>query len=201
MLDGDPVPGILTAVKHHKADLLVLGTHGSRDLERFVLGSTAEEILRKASCPVLTVGPNVHDPHRGSMLFQHILLATDFSTEATAAAPYALSLAAEAASHISICHVLPVGHTKAMDATQLQTKFTRTLHKIIREDIWKKCAPEYAVESGNAADEILGFAAKQKADLIVLGVRSASIIATHLIAGIAFRVISGASCPVLTVHR
>jgi nucleotide-binding universal stress UspA family protein len=56
LLDGDPVPGILKAVKHHKADLLVLGTHGSRDLERFVLGSTAEEILRKASCPGLTVG-------------------------------------------------------------------------------------------------------------------------------------------------
>jgi nucleotide-binding universal stress UspA family protein len=135
------------------------------------------------------------------MLFQHILLATDFSTEATAPAPYALSLAAEAASYISICHVLPEGHTKAMDATQLQTKITRALRKSIPEDIWKKCAPEYVVESGNAADEILRIAAKQNAGLIVLGVRSASMIATHLIPGIAFRVISGASCPVLTIHR
>lgn len=50
LLEGDPVEGILKAVKHHKADLLVLGTHGSRDLERLALGSTAEEILRKAVC-------------------------------------------------------------------------------------------------------------------------------------------------------
>jgi nucleotide-binding universal stress UspA family protein len=201
LLDGDPVEGILKAVKHHKADLLVLGTHGSRDLERFVLGSTAEEILRKTKCPVLTIGPNVQDPDRGTVLFRRILLATDFSPEAAAAAPYAFSLAAEHSSHISVCHVLPEGHVKSMDATELQAKFMHALRKFMPEDTLKKCAAEYVVESGNAAEEILDLADKQNADLIVLGVRSASIIATHLLAGIAFRVISGASCPVLTIRR
>jgi len=199
LLEGDPVDGILKAIKHHKTDLLVLGTHGSRDLERLVLGSTAEEILRKVSCPVLTVGPNVGDPYRGAVPFRHILLTTDFSPESAAAAPYAFLLAAEPASQISICHVLPEGHTRTMDATQLQVKFMQAEHKLMAEAIWKKSA-EYLVENGDAAEEILNLAVKLDADLVVLGVRSASTIATHLVPGVAFRVIAGAKCPVLTIH-
>jgi nucleotide-binding universal stress UspA family protein len=199
LLEGDPVDGILRAIKHHKADLLVLGTHGSRDLERLALGSTAEEILRKAWCPVLTVGPNVRDPYHGAVPFRRILLTTDFTPESAAAAPYAFSLAAEPASHISICHVLPEGHTRTMDATELQAKFMQAAHELMPEEIWEKSA-EYLVEYGDAAEGILQLAAKLDADLIVLGVRSAGTIATHLVPGVAFRVIAGAPCPVLTVR-
>ncbi len=199
LLEGDPVEGVLKAVKHHQADLLVLGTHGSRDLERLVLGSSAEEILRKSSCPVLTVGPHARDPYRGEVLFRQIVFATDFSPEAGLAAPYALSLAAEQASHITVCHVLPEGHTTNMDATQLQTKFMRAVQKLIPADLWQKCTAEYVVGVGNAADEILKLANDKHADLIVLGVRPASQIVTHLAPGVAFRIIADAACPVLTI--
>jgi nucleotide-binding universal stress UspA family protein len=201
LLDGDPVEGILKAAKHHKADLLVLGTHGSRDIERLLLGSTAEEILRKVSRPVLTVGPNTRDPHRGNLLFRRIILATDFSREAASAALHAFSLASKEASHISICHILPEGHTKTLDSSQLETEFIQAMNKLIDADIWKKCTTEYAVEYGSAGDEILALAGKRKADLIVLGAHSASAMATHLAPGVAFRVIAGAECPVLTIRN
>jgi nucleotide-binding universal stress UspA family protein len=49
---------ILTAAAELKADLIVMGTHGRTGVRRLVLGSVAEEVLRKAPCPVLTVkGP------------------------------------------------------------------------------------------------------------------------------------------------
>jgi nucleotide-binding universal stress UspA family protein len=49
---------ILEAAAELKADLIVMGTHGRTGVRRLVLGSVAEEILRKAPCPVLTVkGP------------------------------------------------------------------------------------------------------------------------------------------------
>lgn len=200
LLEGDPVEEVLQVVKRHKADLLVLGTHGSRDLERLVLGSIAEEILRKAPCPVLTVGPNVDDPLRNDVLFRRILLATDFSPESSVAVRYAFSLAAGEAAHISVCHVLPEGHTKTMDATEIQAKFMRAVHELIPDAIWRNCAAEYVVEYGNAADEVLKLARKKHADLIVLGARSAPMVVTHLMPGVAFRVIAGATCPVLTIH-
>jgi len=200
LLEGDPVERILEAAKSHKADLLVLGTHGAKDLERLFLGSTAEAILRAAPCPVLTVGPNVHSPH-GELLLQKVLLATDFSPEAAAAAPYAFSLATEQASHVSVCHVLPEGHTKTMDSAQLQTKFMQAMNHWIPEGSRKNRTTEYVVEYGNAADEILKLAKEQHADLIVLGVHSSSVLTTHLLPGVAFRIIASASCPVLTVRK
>jgi nucleotide-binding universal stress UspA family protein len=201
LLDGDPVEGILKAAKHHKADLLLLGTHGFRDIERLMLGSTAEEILRKVGCPAFTVGPNTRDPNRGDILFRRIILATDLNREATSTALYAFSLAAEEASHISICHVLPEGHAKTVDSNRLEAEFMQAMNKLVLGDIWKKCAVEYAVEYGNAADEILALATKQKADLIVLGAHSSSAMATHLAPGVVFRVIAGAECPVLTIRN
>jgi universal stress protein A len=53
--DG-PAPGvILDVAAETKADLIVMGTHGRTGIGRLVLGSVAEEVLRKAPCPVLTV--------------------------------------------------------------------------------------------------------------------------------------------------
>ena len=53
---GDPVETILEYVDEIDADLIVMGTRGRRGLARYLLGSVAERILRRAPVPVLTVG-------------------------------------------------------------------------------------------------------------------------------------------------
>jgi nucleotide-binding universal stress UspA family protein len=58
--DGDARDGILRAVEAVRADLIVIGTHGRRGLSRLVLGSVAEDILRRAPCPVLAVRLEPH---------------------------------------------------------------------------------------------------------------------------------------------
>lgn len=52
---ADPRDLILAAVSRVDADLIVMGTHGRRGLSRLLLGSVAEDILRRAPCPVLAV--------------------------------------------------------------------------------------------------------------------------------------------------
>jgi nucleotide-binding universal stress UspA family protein len=52
---GDAREGILRAAGATNADLIVMGTHGRRGVARVLLGSVAESVLRRASCPVLTV--------------------------------------------------------------------------------------------------------------------------------------------------
>jgi nucleotide-binding universal stress UspA family protein len=52
---GDPRDTIVAAVKKTDADLIVMGTHGRRGLSRVVMGSVAEDVIRHAPCPVLTV--------------------------------------------------------------------------------------------------------------------------------------------------
>lgn len=49
------VAAIISAARELSADLVVIGTHGHRRLERLLLGSTAEKVVRLAPCPVLVV--------------------------------------------------------------------------------------------------------------------------------------------------
>ena len=55
---GRPWTGIVQVAVDLQADLIVVGTHGRRGLERMVLGSQAEMVVRHASCPVLVVRPD-----------------------------------------------------------------------------------------------------------------------------------------------
>jgi nucleotide-binding universal stress UspA family protein len=60
--EGDPVAQILRVAREMNCDLIVMGTHGRTGLGRLVMGSVAEQVVRKAPCPVLTVKM---PPHKG----------------------------------------------------------------------------------------------------------------------------------------
>jgi nucleotide-binding universal stress UspA family protein len=51
--EGDPVTEILRAAAEERADFIVLGTHGRTGLTRLLMGSVAENVIRRATCPVL----------------------------------------------------------------------------------------------------------------------------------------------------
>ena len=53
--EGEPAPEIAKAVRDYDIDLVTVVTHGRRGLARALFGSTAEEIIAEAPCPVLTV--------------------------------------------------------------------------------------------------------------------------------------------------
>ncbi|HZZ80349.1 MAG TPA: universal stress protein [Gemmataceae bacterium] len=55
LCEGDPATEIVRLADEAHADLIVLGTHGRSGIGRLLLGSVAEQVLRKATCPVLTV--------------------------------------------------------------------------------------------------------------------------------------------------
>lgn len=57
VLSGHPASEILNFVDQEKMDLIVMGTHGLTGLAHFFLGSTAEKVVRRANCSVLTVHP------------------------------------------------------------------------------------------------------------------------------------------------
>jgi nucleotide-binding universal stress UspA family protein len=57
LVEGDAADEILRVARETNADLIVLGTHGRKGLGRLLLGSVAEQVVRKAACPVVTVKP------------------------------------------------------------------------------------------------------------------------------------------------
>jgi len=55
LAEGDAVEETLRVAQEANADLIVMGTHGWTGLGRLLMGSVAEQVVRRASCPVLTV--------------------------------------------------------------------------------------------------------------------------------------------------
>jgi nucleotide-binding universal stress UspA family protein len=53
--EGVPAEEILRVAQECKSDLIVMGTHGRRGLRRLLMGSVAEQVMRNAPCPVITV--------------------------------------------------------------------------------------------------------------------------------------------------
>ena len=57
---------IIDAAKELSSDLIILGTHGRTGVERLLMGSTVEKVVRRAGCPILIVRPHEHDFITGS---------------------------------------------------------------------------------------------------------------------------------------
>lgn len=55
LVEGDPGEEVVRAAQESRAELIVMSTHGRTGLPRLLMGSVAEQVMRKAECPVLTV--------------------------------------------------------------------------------------------------------------------------------------------------
>jgi nucleotide-binding universal stress UspA family protein len=195
----DPAAEILQAAHDRSIDLMVIGTRGHKGLARLVLGSTAEELIHQAKCPILAIGPAVPPPNK-PVNFQRIVYATDFSPEAAKACVFALSFAQDFGAHLYLCHVLPEGNDQ-MNDQELNDRFKSALERLIPDVAREWCEPECVLEHGFATDGILLLAQRVKADLIVLGTRKTSHWYDNFKTGVAFQVISSSTCPVLTIRE
>ncbi len=188
-------------IEKKEIDLVILGTRGRTGLGKALLGSAAEQILRQSPCPVLTVGPHVNPWSDEYAKMNEILYATDLAIDNPIAAPYAISLAQENQAHLVLLHV--VEDPKAgdlVDSPELIEVKERKLQQMVTEQAGLWCNPTYIVEQGPAAEKILDVAKRRDTDLIVLGARPAKGLATHLSVGTVHKVVSQATCPVLTVR-
>jgi len=57
VLAGDVAEEVLAYAKSNEADMIVMGTHGYKGLEKVLFGSVAEQVVKNAHCPVLTINP------------------------------------------------------------------------------------------------------------------------------------------------
>jgi nucleotide-binding universal stress UspA family protein len=200
--EGSPIDLIRATSEGHRHSLVVLGTHGRGTLERHLIGSTAEEILRTIHSPVLTVGPHVTVPASAVLTFRHILYATDFSPAAAHAAPYAMALARASGSAIDVLHVVAGEAMGRPDHVRKHEQaFLSAVRQLVPEQAAELCASRTFVQAGNVRERIIQHVRVDGVDLIVLGAHHHSCLARHLRTGPAFQVILAAACPVLTICR
>jgi nucleotide-binding universal stress UspA family protein len=210
LIEEGEVPAVLSElVQDYRIDLVVLGTEGREGLQKFLLGSVAEEVFRTANCPVLTVGPHV-SAEMTAAHYQHVLYATDFGVESLHALPYAVSIAEEHGARLTLLHVahdggveLPEpnpGAMPVMSPYELVEAEEKRLRELVPAGNSLRHEPEYMVQFGNPADTILRIAGGDL-DLIVLGVKRAGSLAKHWGGSVAYRIVCEAHCPVLSVGQ
>jgi nucleotide-binding universal stress UspA family protein len=57
ILLGDPSDAILNYIEQHQMDMVIMGTHGRKGLDRVLFGSVAERVVKKSGVPVLVINP------------------------------------------------------------------------------------------------------------------------------------------------
>jgi nucleotide-binding universal stress UspA family protein len=201
LLEGDPENVIPDLANKHESAMIVLGTHGGGRLERGIIGSIAEKILRSTRWPALTVGPQIPPVTPHSFPFGRILFATDFTAASANAATYAVTLAEVFAAKIDVLNVVEEAAIEHPDRlTDLQTHFFSTLDALVPQSAREFCDPRTYVAVGGAHDKILEHIRERSIELLVLGIRKTSHISMQMRTSGAFRIIVDSPCPVLTIR-
>lgn len=212
IVEGEPATEIAKAVGDYDIDLVTVVTHGRRGLARAMFGSTAEEIIAEAPCPVLTIRPPQHDfvEHHGSstdIRLHRILLATNFRPAAIAATSTAREMAEAYGAELHAAYV--IGDYFEQISTMFPEGGISAL-KRMRDEV-KQRMQSFAgegdgrvkthVAEGRPYAEIVRLAAEIDADLIVIGktVHASLFGGAPALGSEIERVVRNSPCPVLCV--
>lgn len=192
---------ILSFAKDRDADLIVMGTHGRRGLDRVLMGSTTEAILRKAHCPVLAVRQPVRSFVRPEspddpVYLRRILCCVDFSEHSPRALEYAFSLGQQYNAEITLLHVVE----DAKGAADESARALKSMEQLVPDEVrdWASVVP--AVRSGRPYEAIIEYASEAESDLVVMGVRGRNVVDLAVFGSTTHRVIQLGPCPVLVVR-
>jgi nucleotide-binding universal stress UspA family protein len=196
---------ILDYATENEIDLVVMGTHGRRGLRRLLLGSVAEEVVRLAPCPVLTVPEREEraSPDR----IDRIVVPVDFSEHAQLALAYAEELGDVYGAQLHLLHVVdeviypdfypPVIPSGSSITEELRDQSLERMKTLLSG--FEDTDAAVHVRAGRAAPEIADFAKDHDADLVVIASHGLAGISHVLLGSVTEQLIRRAPCPVFTV--
>jgi len=198
---------ILNYSADNTVDLIVMGTHGRRGLGHLLLGSVAEEVVRHAGCPVLTVREREKPVPVHAL--ERILVPVDFSEHSKSALAHARGLAAAYEARLQVLHVIEEtvhpafyvpGKTSIYDLRpDIREKAAEAMKKLFDETPGPRADADFLCTDGRAHKAILEVAEKEKSDLIVIATHGLTGLQHLLLGSTAEKVVRRASCPVFTV--
>lgn len=203
-----PGPAILEYAAEEDVDLIVTGTHGRRGVSRIVLGSVAEEVVRLAGCPVLTVRGRGEDVP-SSLPIGPIVAPIDFSAHSSKALSYAGELARLFHTDLHLLHVVEETLHPAFYGLTVQSiydvspsidrKAEEQMAKMLRRIVGDDVEATITSMPGKAAGEIAEYASALPDSLIVMGTHGLTGIEHFLMGSTTERVVRHATAPVFSV--
>ncbi len=180
----DPIhQEILGYAEKHDIDAIVMGTHGRTGINRFIIGSVATQTLRNAKIPVITV----HEETELDFAIDNILVPTDGSPSAEAAANHAIDIANATGATIHALHVGEDGDSPAHEAAELAKR--RGVEDVVT-----------VVRSGRPHLEIAGYISEEDCDIVVMGTHGRTGIRRYFIGSVTERTLRFSTVPVIAVR-
>lgn len=201
---GNAAEEILRTSEEAGCDLIVLGTQGRTGLDRLLLGSVAEAVMRRSRCACLTVGSRPSAEHAPAPI-RTILHPTDFSPHSAAALRVARCLARDQGARLVLVHVVPserlagVVSEGLMDLELGREALAWVQREVDAADL--KYPVENRLRRGDPVAEILDTAGDTGCDLIVMGSHGRSGLGRLVLGSVAEAVLRKAPCPVLTIKE
>ncbi|MDP1674910.1 MAG: universal stress protein [Burkholderiales bacterium] len=200
---GLPAEEILVAAAEHGAHLIVIGSRGHNLISKLFLGSVARAVIQKTVLPLLlerveptAVGTEQKCAAVCTNTLRHVLLATDFSENATAAENAAIHLATKA-EQVDCLYVMESTDSGATSVSAAHAQ--EALGALVRRFEDAGSHGNSLVLQGKASAEIARHAASQDVSLIVVGKRGQNPLASLVIGNTAANLCEIASRPVLMV--
>jgi nucleotide-binding universal stress UspA family protein len=196
LMDGDPATLITRLAHKSNATMIACGIGRHRVADRIFGDETALRFIRMADVPVLAVADRLdHAPRR-------IVVAVDFSETSLRAARLSLELAAPGAS-LYLVHVAPRSGSPydwEASGTNYKQDAGNALHRIHEQlRVPKGMSVQEILLQGDAATELLAFAASTNADLIATGSHGRGFVARMLVGSVTTRIVRCSTCSVLTI--
>lgn len=200
LLDGNPAHEIARLARMYEPALVVMGTHGGGSVERVIIGSVAESILRTTDSPAFTVGPHVPPAVPSSVPFRRILCASDLSAASVKGLALSAQLARTSKCELEVLHVVPQNAVHYPDRlAELTEELYGPLDRLLAERSIELGRPRSFVAPGHSSEVILEHVWDHSVDLLVLGINRTSHLGLEMRSSGAFRIIVDAPCPVITV--
>ncbi|MEW5723537.1 MAG: universal stress protein [Thermodesulfobacteriota bacterium] len=206
---GHPAEEIARLAGEKKVGLVIAATHGRSGLQRLILGSVTERLMRTLPCPLL-VSPDPAAGLKKEVRFRRLLVGCDFSQDSDLAVEYGLHLAQEFQAELHLAHVIEPTLLKDMlrpgsapdtEIRQgLRDRLNEDLAGLIPEEAHNWCDCKTSLLAGQPHEELTKYAVIHDVDLIVLGVHGRGFVELLLVGSTTDRVIRMAPCPVLAVR-
>jgi nucleotide-binding universal stress UspA family protein len=179
-------------------DLLIVGTHTRGDIERTLLGSSAERIVRHAHCPTIVVPP---DNRRRTIAT--ILVATDFSPASRHAVRFACEFAGLVGARVHAVHVVHDERVKSNEHFEVHEHIAGMM-EAARTDLRSMLAncpvEQSSVRSGIPYEEIVSEAEAAHADLVAVGLHGHNPVEAAFLGSTTNRLLRHARSPVLVTR-
>lgn len=199
-----PHKAILQYATKHDIDLIVMGTHGRTGVERYLLGSITEKVVRLSDVPVLTVRD---EDDEVTYPYTDILVPTDGSEGAGAAIGPAVDVASKYDARV---HALSVIEPMALGVDVRSEAILDSLEKAARDAVEtveeqatqaSVSAVKIAIEHGSPYRAIRSYIDEYEIDLVVMGTHGRSGIERYLLGSVTEKTVRTSPVPVMTVRR